>query len=175
MRHDHATVILAKLLLSASKESRQDVERFTNMVFQDASPTRLDEIVVRFFGLIKTYFQVLADEIPRNEVESLWLTLWSEWQSISGMPSKVKEFELLNSPMRSAIRGVFMDEMTSKNQSNETRQSVVAIASATGTASVLPVIITFFFRFALDAADQQGIHFLRERYEELLGSIVTQS
>jgi hypothetical protein len=139
------------------------------MICENPSPRRLEQILVRFFGLISTYIQVLIDDTEsRSDIEEFWLTTWSEWQSVSGIADKLQEFYLLNPPMESAIRGVFMHEMLSSDQASESRQAIVAIASSQGTASVLPMTMTIFFRYIFDVAEREGLPLLQRVFDEFL-------
>jgi hypothetical protein len=150
-----------RLVRSSLNKSESDQEQFGNHVFAYNSPVEHEHLLVVFFGFLENYISSLGETLGAKEMEELWLDLWSDWKDTTNIQTRLQEFPLLETVYMSVAKGTFMTEATNQNSFSSTRKALVAIASTTGSAGILPIVTIQFLQFAFELCDQSNASIFR--------------
>lgn len=156
-----------RLLRSSVTKNTADRDSFGDHVFDHNSPIEHEHLLVVFFGILQNYFEGVAISRGAQQIQELWIGLWSDWKDSTSIHQKFDDFSLVETTYLACIRGSFISDATNQNSTSQARRALVQMASTPGSASLLPMLVGLFLEFAFDICDEGNAPFFRQLMKDV--------
>ena len=161
-----------QLLRSTVTGNENDRDSFFEHVFAHNSPLEHEVLLTVFFGMVQKYFESLGDLHGSNNVEELWLGLWSDWKDMTSTQQRIEQFHLLETIYIATVKGTFVKEATNRNSTSQIRQALVTMASLPGFTGIHPTVACMFLSFAFDLCDEGKAPIFRRTMKDAVEHIL---